>query len=1428
MRYEQVCTLVNGMGMDVDPAKLDQQGLKFAQNIHITQSGREYQVSSIGGGTEISLPEQVDEIVGVFDVKARYGSDGDDFDSLLIFSYVDSVIGLKEREFKIWILNSEDNSIYKVYDDANRPARERSEPLDIQPSMSLVLTSDGPDYYAIWLDGKNPIRHLRLHVNNTSQYDNTGPNSVLTVPDEPDLLYLQRLNPVNRLEVAGIKKNGSMKTGSYQFAYRYFNSVSRRYSAITPLTQPIPILPVETDLKSSGSTYGGGLGKPTNKSIELLLDKFHFHNRYYDSVQLFVAYNNGLTTEVSKLRPSKNFYGAPSSVSFFEFTGTEQVEDATILDITVNDAEILTANTISEENGNIFIGRPVYYDLEVGDQPNIGAETSLTTLPMFHDPLDNAIPANIQGYYSELNCHKYVGYMRDELYRFGITYGNKFGFRSRPKPIDFSSLAKASSSNRLLNWTSDGPDWKFPKRDNPETHLFVTNNTSGIKVMSLNLSGIDNHPEWAYDLDIVRAERDKNILGQTPVINGMAVMGGTHITGADLGQKLDYSQHPWLSGFGWTYQGGEDYIGPKILSHGATKHLLLNYLQAQDGSSNQLPFRWYYPTWVLNYTEQKVHTYFLYPPEYLYNESGESQSEIRMDGSERLEIIDVCMLEGYNAYRDPDFHDGSTNSSSGNPTLNQITFGTQSRNVWIFAPSSWGSYYFMNGHSPNYLLNQQFSPEDGQYAIPVAPEGGIKIARGWQMGYGQAPILTNVSLGVGDLVEHIKKIGNLSELSKAQTTDTLDILYDSEFKPPNTTLNQRCLVVTTDIDNRQPDGQDIIYDPTPFIKAFYQDDVGGINGGLGNIFSLVFANTNEIDTQALREEHDTLNTDPTAANVASVKLLSEENPTIPPGSTVAVYIANITKGKGDLRYGDIDKGRDFIFTGAWATISEDEIVRQTDKSFNVFGGDTYITHHAFKVHDNVPSKTSADLSDNAFDVVLKPGEDPNPDFITAVSTRETYIEIVHITLESTINTNFVARELSDYPNGFFSRIQEGTEDYTANTAHQYPENMGLTPYNGPWLYNYNFGYSRENDHAKLLSKDSLEENFDRIRGRIHYSNQRLLNGGLNGYDRFLTADQIDVDGQFGDIVAIIRTGDKRHLIIQEDAVAVMFLGRTPVEDADGLTINISSGSIIGYIQYTSSMKSIGIQDVNHVQNIGGSVYILDQKRNKVVMLGPSGAAQDMSDYTVESWLKDELLPSYDTNNPGTINLDVDHVNKRIWITSSADDSGKAISFSANRSQWESTYKLNNLFRRMLSSGKRTYGFIKDKISNSIRIFNLYEGGDPNNFMGEEYTGHIEVSLNNGKHAHKQKTLIHTRVVSSKKPDYAEAEIEEDGTVSDRRFVTNVPFVKKFNSYYANRFIDEIVKGRRFKDANILIRVFIKGVIKISSLVIAYRITENDD
>ena len=131
-----------------------------------------------------------------------------------------------------------------------------------------------------------------------------------------------------------VQDGGQLLSGSYQFSYRYYNTQTKKYSAVVPFTQPIDIKPVHIYESTTPFTdvIGGYVGEFTNKQIFLELT---VTNTNYDSVQLLILKNTDGSKNTQEVvyvtEPNLEWYNTGE----IYYTGTAAESTTTLADVLI-------------------------------------------------------------------------------------------------------------------------------------------------------------------------------------------------------------------------------------------------------------------------------------------------------------------------------------------------------------------------------------------------------------------------------------------------------------------------------------------------------------------------------------------------------------------------------------------------------------------------------------------------------------------------------------------------------------------------------------------------------------------------------------------------------------------------------------------------------------------------------------------------------------------------------------------------------------------------------------------------------------------------------------------------------------------------------------------------------------------------------------
>lgn len=474
----------NGQNTDVDKQQLPPVYFTDAQNLEFTGDGVFLAAKNIRGTSntpKVITSASATSVLGIFETKYKI-NDVPDIKCLTIITATES------GDFKIWCLNIENNDLYEMYE----------EPVPVgyftdDRVVDAVRYAENGIDILYFTDFFNEIRQLRCEI--PFPY-------VANFLNENDL-SLQKRGANGTISLNTVSTGGSLLSGTYQFAYRMVDPDKKKFTKWSSLTNPIHAYVTN----ASDYISNAGIGLPTDKKITIDIQPTDVELASFPNFQLAVIeniYPVGTSAVVASLLSVEDI----ADISGFEYKTNTKVGTIPIEDIVVDLAAIETVKTLNVKLNKLFAGNVKYRALELDNgTPSVTGGGDVI--------VEWFTPATF--YYVEDWSTDYKGYFRDEVYRFGIVYYDKYGNHSAPVALDLSSV----SNNQI---TGGLTDMKFPSRATSNAYSILDPDDSP-RVLGLRLTGLDNHPTWAVGFEIVRVKRIKRILFQTPVIPMTTVEG---------------------------------------------------------------------------------------------------------------------------------------------------------------------------------------------------------------------------------------------------------------------------------------------------------------------------------------------------------------------------------------------------------------------------------------------------------------------------------------------------------------------------------------------------------------------------------------------------------------------------------------------------------------------------------------------------------------------------------------------------------------------------------------------------------------------------------------------------------------------------------------------------------------------------------------
>lgn len=1292
--------------------------LRKAINVEVLSDNKFTSLQNIRGTKEISsyLSNNTDintlNVLGVYEVKALFDLDCDgkyelDEFSLLIFKY-DEV-----NKSEIILVNISTSQRYLLY-----PNTIDATDLNFPPNGTISATYSRergiPDVY--WDDNKNELRKITLKVScNTSD-----------LPSARDLSVRKRVGGVSP-DITAIMNGGNLLSGTYQIAFRFYNTNNCNYSDWSLFSNPVAIAIGSCSETPYDSQLGGSVSSLTTKKIQLSIDFIGTESLFYNSIQLAIIKNIDGTIIPNDIayitRPNTDWYNNPTNVIY-----DNNIQETTTLisEIVTEDASIESAKTQVIKDNRLFRGNIKYLSF-VNDRGTVNVKSAKT------------IKQEID-YKCEIETNKHKSHFREECYAYAVAYFDEFFNFGLITPLDLTTFnktnikstftvqsaslvpsyfklwalqsndapplergdeiilnnekliivsqfginitAQADSLNTINTGTANllyGQDgnqsnawsWKFPSRsDNKYT---ILNESNKVQAIGLNVE-IENHPTWAKGFVILRQKRKENIVFQTPHIPTIAVKGvPTHGIGPILVDNANPTDGISIKEKGSDYKSQYDYICPKIFGLGHAKNIGV----VQNNISTK-------PT-----LGSDIKTYAVFYPTY------------------------INQLENYSNFLNIVQNDVTNLLAT--PTYIPPFEPRKGAEIPLYIVCTPPEYVFNNNGEPTYPITLNGSEkikviDAVALKRTVLSEDTTKLniansynALTWQQ-YLYTPkanitsFLTTINEQdiyfnkLPDLIADINGLSankhNLVTLSSPQFLlhngnpcesklyenidlyggcEQLSIQQGSHVSIPYTTNKFTVTTSNQRLILIKPNKRILDFTKLVYDGLYGSDQINYFpNIPLSDIPIEIF------DDNHLLNRVGDINVpidDPFTQLGFDLNVNNIFTPTNKINS--ACYVLNIENGLQDNRYNKVST--DWIYTGAKHTFSQSELDNNTPISIDVWGGDCFITKQTIKINNNTPriSDIYESIDASAPDYISYEAQNKPMRFDRCVKTGsfEANVEFLQLFVESKVNTEY-HQELLEYP----SYVGANNSNYSK-----------------PYFFRYNGGYSINNTEKVFSTIDEdCKKNDKRYPSRIVWSDQRLYQANGNGlistdgFSKFRALNFNDLDEKYGAITSIVDFGDEGIHTIQEYKIRFDPINRDIIESATGGQLVVGTSLVLGNGGFYLGFDN-GSQHIRTVQAHNGICYFADAKKKEIIMFGSKGSGlQIISNDGTMSYFND--LFNKKINEKDLIGIiDPASNSSDYWIILHDGLTQKAIKYSLNLKGFSSEIKCNKIYNGVYSS-----------------------------------------------------------------------------------------------------------------------------------------------
>ena len=1076
---------------------------------------------------------------------------------------------------------------------------------------------------------------------------------------------------------------GTLLAGTYQFAFRLKNTTIGNFTKWSLFTNPIPIIP-----ENQGVVYGGAVGEVTDKSIELDVVVTNDEEALYDVIELATIKNNtgeNITQEVAFVSTHEII----DNTNVIVYAGAEAEYELPVTEIVVDDAAVETVETIVETNNRVIVGSVKYFDRLLSDA---------------NGAIKNAVSIKRSVDYADVDdSQRYVGHFRKEVYRYGLTYVDRYGNWSAVKPLDFTEFKRTTpttteyaissmtqrndlnngystnsasvtlvagggdfsvgdvirinfgttsvpdfkyydvyerSSNTLffaayealptLTPTdvalrkclgnayshSASADWKYVNRDKFGYSVLDSSGDAQALGLQVVIDGT-THPDWAVGVAVVRMERDKNVLYQTPLVHARNVVGV-----CTPGKNTDNVNNDYPIGSSGV--GAFDHLAPKILQLGTSRDMEWQGLTSNGTPAYQaLSFRTQTNTasFVTGAVDNRWDVAFAPAVDFVANNLGVALQSVPENQDLDISLVDIAAFTktaqinaaGAKVYeclsKSKYFHDGTISSHK----IEDPTDGLARNYVSVVFPRIQDTIACQY----KYTAETYLTDVNAIRATEIYP-----IVNNAEL----VPLDSNASSFLG--AKAVRLVAGESLVTQQAVTSSIPTASRSLFL--GNIAPQRTLAVKI---NQQ------ILDPLSPISKIY-DPTGTSYLGREVLWSNYFAEPLTAGATISKRLYD--NTDMNVAyrsqagTVVSLPALLVDRLT-GEGENVnlaqAMFVVNMELGKSDFRYGAANAARRYIWTGSYAPITN-----TTDITIDVWGGDCVISEFTYRVNDNtvipriyIPVAGQDNVSWGAVPTTPPPAGSANA---AKAGVSKQQPEFIRMFVEAECNAQYIS------DNNRFPVKTAGISDYTA-----------------PAFYDYNFGYSIRNTAKAFFSQDQTVNFIQEFPARLLFSDARVSQSNDDGYSRFRALNFFDLEEKYGGVTRLVLLNDSEPIAVQERAIRYLFVGKNIIQDEGGTVLSVQSGQFFSdVVKYLSI--TYGAQNIRCVLSTEYGVFVLDNRNG--MLLNVSDGIKLISQGRIDKFLNDQFS-SKDNYFERRLSLSYDSVAKEVHIIGYRSNANVALS-----------------------------------------------------------------------------------------------------------------------------------------------------------------------
>ena len=1239
------------------------------------------------------------DVLGVYGMYWRNTNTNKDVICVVAF-----IEDLTTSDYRMYVVDTEDFTVYSIVT-ISYPPEAKSSDLSID---AVVFGEDGRNIM-YFTDNYNPVYRVICEYPQSANVDD---------------IRLFKLGALGSISVSSVGSGGDLMCGAYQFSYRLINKDKKKYTNFSIPTNPVMVFKEPDD--TTGDLAVGDVGMVTNSKITLSIDVGSSELSDYTHYQVAVFENldgKEYPPQTVKLLDPVALSSNPHS---FEYKTNAVAATIDASEVVVDKAAISKVKTLKTINNVLLFGNIVYKSLDYDKgEPTIGSSTTFITATD-----STASPEKNRTFYSQqLSASTKVGYFRGETYRFYISYFDENYNFSRPKPLDFTGTSVA---------TSGAIDCTFPGRNDPNVSILDTN--SKPQALGLQIADIDNHPTWAKGFVILRAERKKNIAFQAALVPSMLVVPS--------GAYGDYPGNVYDTSSGSTKATN---ASPPVNQSGI--YIPKNFLNVVNRSivknTGNTMVRWEHDgdtSVTVNVTDLALVALSGNPVECYIRTSGTGVYD-------SFSIGQKVTVSGFTT--------SANNTASGEYfTITDIYNHTWASTSSLYLKRDTGSFTdetITTTITINYSSQSQTTPSGtGHVHVLYSPEFMYKDSDG--VSYSSYEVSVNDEIKTVDVAFLRGNIGRYftgsdgigydvdqEYYSLFYATEKQDYYYypDTSLSAPNvdrpqasiasfdlvdtnsyTTLgaNISGLYTTSfgDHDSIQPVGFTDAYPPKTqrcgvIVTKDFKDDVTTrcFNGTSG------YRTSNDITSQVSHFSGIPTSYSSVNSNIAFA------GQTVSDGDYLgAVEIVNVERGLGGDRYGGAEDTHNVYYTGTFHRFTASELNNvkngvSTPITVDVWGGDCRVVLCTFKVSDSHYIITSTTTNQTDATNRFSSSFNVNPGGAYGEVSRPVSLKGGHqsisLYLESEVNADVLPRiSFTDTTIGGNKRIPAPSSTVGASTR-------------APFDYLYLFPLSAENKNKLFVPYNSFEKNLTKYRSRVLYSDTKVYQSDIEGFDLVKALNYYDLDESYGAVTKLVRIG-ANMFAIQEYGIAYLPIQASVIQTDDTAVLSVRDKDFIGLPKYVSVLY--GSRHIRTILEIPGGVIFFDDLNNALRLLSGTDT-KDISELGVIS----DFNTKYSGLTDNQLFAFHDIANKKYKIVATDKTNGSSIAYVYNYrlGLWEpkENYGKGRLLGAANFDGTTYHVGYKDELNGSMSIYQD-NAGTYNEFFGDKVTPYVTVVVNDDK------------------------------------------------------------------------------------------------